>query len=42
MFNHDGDVLLRSSLRPAEVLRLTADEWAAFVKAAAGGDFERR
>jgi hypothetical protein len=41
MFKRDGgEVLIRSSLRPAEVLTLTADEWSTFVKAAARGDFD--
>jgi hypothetical protein len=41
MFKRDGgEVLIRSSLRPAEVLTLTADEWSTLVKAAARGDFD--
>jgi len=34
------DVLLRSSLRPQKVLRVTADEWDALIRAIGRGEIE--
>lgn len=39
MVKGDDEVLLRSSLRPTEVLSLNADEWSAFVERMVRGDF---
>ena len=36
----DGRVLVRSSLRPEAVLRLTIDEWSVFVGGVKDGDFD--
>jgi len=36
----DGDVLIRSSLAPGDVVRLTGDEWVVFRTAVAAGDFD--
>lgn len=38
--DNGGEVLVRSSLRPAAVLRLSAHEWSAFLEGAARGDFD--
>ena len=36
----DGGVLLRSSRRPASVLRFTTDEWSVFLTGLMHGDFD--
>ena len=38
--NLPGKVLVRDSKDPSAVLEFTADEWQAFIRGAAGGEFE--
>jgi hypothetical protein len=39
-FDRGDEVLVRSSLQPAKVLRLTTDEWKAFRDRVARGDYD--
>jgi hypothetical protein len=35
----DGEILMRSSRSPADVIRLTNAEWSAFIAGASAGEF---